>query len=108
MTLDGQPLAQGSILFVPGEGTSGTATGGDIKDGKYRLFGAKGPAVGWNRVEITAARPSGKMVPDPLGPPGSRREMYVSAVATRFNTDSTLKIEIQPGENRADFDVAGE
>ncbi len=108
VTLDGQPLAQGSILFVPIEGTSGTATGGDIREGKYHIASAKGPAVGWNRVEITAVRPSGKQAPDPMGPPGRTREMYVSAVAARFNTDSTLKFEVQAGDNTANFDVAGE
>ncbi len=108
VTLDGEPLAQGSILFVPMEGTQGVPTGADIKAGHYRLPITKGPAVGWNRVEITAVRPSGKMAADPMGLPGQQREMYVSAVAARFNTNSMLKIEVTPGDNTANFDVTAE
>jgi hypothetical protein len=95
-------------LFTPIEGTRGVATGSDIKDGRYRLNSSNGPAVGWNRVEITAVRPSGKMVQDPLGAPGQLREMFVSAVAARFNAESTLKAQIKPGDNTENFDVKAE
>jgi hypothetical protein len=108
VTLDGQPLEQGSILFVPIEGTQGVPTGAEIKAGQYRLSSTNGPPVGRNRVEITAVRPTGKMVPDPLGAPGSQRELFVSAVATRFNADSKLTCDVQAGDNTANFEVAGE
>ena len=108
VALDGEPLVQGSILFVPIEGTNGVPTGTDIKAGRYVLTDSNGPPVGWNRVEISAVRPSGKMAPDPLGPPGRQREMYFSAVASRFNTESTLKVEVKPGDNTANFDVSAE
>ena len=108
VALDGQPLEQGSITFVPIEGTQGVPTGTDIKNGQYRLSSSNGPAVGWNRVEITAVRPSGKMAADPTGLPGQQREVYVSAVAARFNAESTLKVEVHSGDNTANFDVAAE
>ncbi len=70
-----------------------------------RLSGAKGPAIGWNRVEIQAVRKTGKMVQNPLGPKGQMVEMEAGAVAPRFNGSSTLKFEVKPGDNKADFDV---
>ena len=103
--LDGKPLDKGSILFAPLPGTAGVVTGGNIVDGHYELGGAKGPAIGWNRVEIQAVRKTGKMVQNPLGPKGQMVEMEAGAVAPRFNGSSTLKFEVKPGDNKADFDV---
>lgn len=103
--LDGQPLEQGSILFVPGENTKGVVTGGQIEKGRYRLSGDDGPAVGWNRVEIRAVKKTGKMVPKPLSPPGQMVEQEVEAIPARFNSASTLKVEIKAGENTYDFQV---
>ncbi len=108
VTLNGAPLERGSILFAPAEGTSGTVTGCDIKDGHYQISGAKAPAIGWNRVEITATRPTGKMVQDPYGPPGRMVEIIANAVAARFNSTSTLKLEIKPEDNTANFEVQSE
>lgn len=103
--LDGQPLSQGAIKFVPMEGTTGVVTGTEIKDGRYELPQAAGAAPGWNRVEITAVKKTGEMVQDPLGPIGSKIEMETSAIAPRFNSGSELKVEIQPGDNTHDFKV---
>lgn len=105
VTLDGQSVEQGSILFTPIDGTPGVVTGGEIKDGQYRLVAAKGPAVGWNRVEVRAVRKTGKMIPKGLGGTGEMVAEQVEAVAPRFNAQSTLKIEVKPGENTADFEV---
>ena len=106
VTLDGKPLEQGSILFTPLEGTKGTVAGGRIEGGRYRFSGDKGPAVGQNRVEICAWRKSGKMVQKPLAPRGEMIEGSVEAISPRFNSASVLKVEIEPGENTANFEVA--
>jgi hypothetical protein len=105
VTLDGQPIAQGSILFTPLDGTQGAAVGGEIKDGLYRLAGAAGPAIGKNRVEVHAVRKTGKLIPKGLGGTGKMIEQQVEGVSARFNIDSKLQVEITPGENTADFEV---
>jgi hypothetical protein len=106
VTLNGKPLAKGSILFTPIEGTHGAVAGGEIENGRYEFSGATGPAIGWNRVEIRAARKTGKMIPKPFAPPGQMIPEQVEAVSPQYNTSSTLKVEIKPGENTADFEVA--
>jgi hypothetical protein len=105
VTLDGKPLAQGAIKFAPMDQTQGVVTGANIHDGHFELPAETGAAVGWNRVEITGMRKSGKKAQDPFGPPGQMIEMETSAVAPRFNVSSILKIEIKPGENTAPFAV---
>jgi hypothetical protein len=104
VTLDDQPLAKGSILFVPMEGTTGVASGGDIINGEYQLTKDNGAAAGWNRVEITAMKKSGEKVPNPLGKPGEMVELEVPAIAPRFNSASEMKHEVKPGVD-GDFKV---
>ena len=83
----------------------GTVAGGEIVKGRYQLSGKAGPAVGWNRVEIRAMRKTGKMVPMPFPARGKMVEEQVEAIPPRFNSASTLKVEVKPGDNTADFAV---
>jgi hypothetical protein len=103
--LDGQLLEQGSILFTPIEGTTGVVSGGPIEKGRYQLSGAACAAVGGNRVEIRAVRKTGKMVRTPFGPPGEMVEELANAIPPQFNSASTLKVDIKPGDNTANFEV---
>lgn len=105
-TLDGQPITQGSIVFTPAKGVKGTVAGGQIIDGHYHLTAERGPAIGWNHVEINSLRATGKMVPKPFGARGDAmvNEM-VEAVAPQFNSATTLKTEVKLGDNTADFDT---
>ncbi|HTN77354.1 MAG TPA: hypothetical protein VL096_18975 [Pirellulaceae bacterium] len=105
VTLDGQPLEQGAILFLPSPGNSGVATGGPIKGGIYELSGSSGVSVGKYSVQITSMRKSGEKVQAPFGPQGTMVEHEVSAIAPRFNTQSTLTFDVKPGDNTADFAV---
>jgi hypothetical protein len=106
VTLDGKPLDNGSILFVPAQGTHGTAAGGAIENGRYQFDEAHGPAIGWNLVEIRAPRKTGKMVQKPFAPPGQMIPEQAEVISSKYNSDTTLKVEIKPGDNTADFKVA--
>lgn len=108
VTLDGQPLEQGSLLFTPTDGARGVVTGGPINNGKYALSAKDGPSIGWNRVEIRAVRKTGKMAQKPMAPAGEMVEEYAEAIAARFNSASTLNVEVKSGENTANFDVKSE
>jgi hypothetical protein len=99
--LDGKPLEHGLIQFLPMAGVEGSITSGEIVQGRYKIPAKTGPAVGWNRVEITAAGKGGGMFSHPNPKPGASAE----TVAPRYNSQSTLKFEVKPGENTADFDV---
>lgn len=105
VTLDGQPLERGVIQFVPIDGTQGIATGGSIEKGLYRLADAAAPAVGHNRVEIRAMRPTGNKVPKPFASPGEMIDELVAAVPPQYNSNSKLTVEVTPGENAADFAI---
>lgn len=102
--LDGQPLEQGSIRFLPAEGVEGSVAGGEIVNGHYQLSGKAGPAIGWNRVEINGTRKTGRMISKPFPQRGTVEET-VEAIPPRFNTASTLRFEVETGDNTADFEV---
>lgn len=106
VTLDGKPVERGTIAFLPIEDTKGAATAGPIESGRYEIVGPHGPAVGWNRVEIHAPHKTDRMIPYGFGGSGKMIEEETEAVPPQFNIDSTLKIEITPGDNRCDFEVS--
>jgi len=105
VTLDGQPLAQGKIVFDPaagGQGPGGAATA-DIADGKYTIEKALGPVPGKYKVSISS-RPSIKFGPGQE--PGTRPKLDPEKVPAKYNTESTLTHEItDQSTNTADFDL---
>jgi len=105
VTLDSVPLQKGGILFAPVKNSAGFVAGGDIVDGHYQLDSSRGPMSGEYSVEITAVRPTGKMVQSPMGPPGKLIEVYEGAIPARYNSATTLRATIAPGENTANFEL---
>ena len=102
--LDAKSLETGSILFVPMDGANGAVTGGPIENGRYAISQADGAALGWNRVEIRSSRNTGKTI-YPYGPGTAPSTETIQMVAPQYNTKSTLKAEVKPGQNKADFEV---
>jgi hypothetical protein len=102
VTLDGQPLKQGTVSFMPEKGTKGPIAGGDVSEGKFLIAAKGGTFAGKFRVEITATRQAaykvqsrmtGKMVP--------AVEQYLPAC---YNTDSKLQAEVRDsGDNHFTF-----
>lgn len=93
--LDGAPLAQGHIVFMPVE-RSAAPDAGMIEDGRFAFEASPGR----KRVEITAMRDSGEIDPQMGQQP---REQFV---ADRFNVESELTAEVSSGgPNRYQFDV---
>jgi len=109
VTLDGEPLPSGRIVFLPelkegtlsdkkGVGRPATAT---IKDGKYEISADKGPAVGPNKVQITAIRETGKTT-EQDGKKVAVSEQYLPA---RYNTATLERYEVTSGKNVKNFEL---
>ena len=103
--LDGRPIEEGSIQFIPVEGTKGPSAGAAIQDGKYYIPRKMGVTVGTNRVELRAFKNAGTRIQDPTAPPGVQTEQRVQAFPPEFNDRSTVIKKIQAGSNVIDFDV---
>src|SRR5262249_48309403 len=92
ITLDGQPLKSGRIVFIPLDGKSSTVAA-LIKDGKYSMTDV---LAGLNKVAISAPQIVGKkkVYDDPKSP---NQIITKELLPAKYNTDSKLRCEVQPG-----------
>jgi hypothetical protein len=104
VSLNGQPLDQGVVMFVPvnQEQTQASAL---VTNGRYTIPRAQGLVPGKYRVAITA--PDGKTPTDPDGVPGPTGNFASKdRIPPKFNIESTIEVEIKPGaDNKFDFTV---
>ena len=92
----GQPLPGVMVQFIP---ESGGRPGSGITDeqGEFELTYTAdytGTKVGPNRVEITTIWPDGEP------PPGEKEK-----IPAKYNSQSELKEDVQPGDNFFDFNL---
>ena len=95
--LDGQPLANATVEFVPDTSVKNVrpSVGETGPDGKYKLRFTRertGAVVGKHKILITTFSPTGD---------GKFKER----VPAIYNTASTLVREVQPQANWLDFDL---
>jgi hypothetical protein len=88
VTLDGQPLAEGDILFLPLDPALGPDAG-QIRDGKFTFQAKAGP----KRVAIRASRPS--RIPTAMG----ETTIWKNYLPSRYNSQTTLQAEVSPQGN---------
>jgi hypothetical protein len=103
--LNGQPLASGSIAFVPTVGNTGPSSGGVITDGRYSVPRTKGVAIGKNRVSILSTVKTGRKID--IGRSDLQDE-WLQVVPAKYNEQSEIVCDIKPGSNQQDFDLKGE
>ena len=105
VTLDGKPLENGQITFVPQLNTSGPTAGGSVINGKFDIPAEHGVFAGNFRVEIVASRPTGNKSPDRFT--GELTEEVRQIIPRRFNADSTLQAEVKSSEgNHFEFAIS--
>jgi hypothetical protein len=97
VTLDGQPLKEGVVRFVPADGKSQTATA-PIADGKFTAF----VPLGEMKVEFSAPRVVGrhKVYDTPDSP---LVDDVAELIPERFNTKSQLRISVKKGSQEETF-----
>lgn len=86
VTLDGGPLDEAAVLFVPLDAER-QKTGGAIKQGSYQIPASDGLLPGKYRVEIIDNPPL-------HGPPSGRRRR---AFPYRYANESPLQVEVAEG-----------
>ncbi|HEY2413132.1 MAG TPA: hypothetical protein VGI40_12860 [Pirellulaceae bacterium] len=101
VTLDGVPLDEATITFVPETGGQRQAAWAPIAGGKYAIDSSSGLGSGQFRVEIRAVR-SGNEKANPNDPTLMTAK---EIVPSKYNSNSELSTEIRPGKNTANFDL---
>jgi hypothetical protein len=102
VTVDGAPLADGSIIFLPQPGTKSPTCGGTVSQGRFSIAPTGGAACGAFRVEITAIRDTGRKVKEPRE--GKMIDELVQFIPERYNRLSELTATVtEQGPNRFEF-----
>lgn len=100
VTLAGQPLVQGGLVFEPLD--AGVATGAEISRGRYAIAAAQGPMPGKYRVRVTGYEPTGREVED-TDFPGKMSPEMKQVVPLQYNEWSEFTVEIPPGGGGVDI-----
>jgi hypothetical protein len=95
VTVNGQPLSEGAVRFIPVNGDTPT-TGGTIRDGKFRVQ----VPVAKHRVQIVA-----NVVDREKTPSNATDDQIVmkKLVPSRYNSQSTLTIDVVQGLNEPEY-----
>ena len=98
VTVNGQPLKEGSIRFIPVDGDA-PASGGTIHDGSFE---AQVP-VAKQRVEIVA-----NVIDEEKTPPNATADQIVmkKVVPERYSVQSELTLEVKPGLNEPIYELS--
>jgi hypothetical protein len=97
ITVNGSPAKSGSIAFFPTNGKSSTA-GAEVVDGHYT---AEVP-LGTAKVEIRVPKVVGKkkLYDTPDSP---IKEVLAESLPAKYNDQTELTLDVQPGENYQDY-----
>ncbi|MEW4531444.1 MAG: hypothetical protein ACF8PG_17935 [Maioricimonas sp. JB045] len=100
VTLNGEPLADATVVFVPERGRSSIAV--TDASGQYSLQytnDKSGAIIGQHTVRITTGKEGFE------GEGGEGRQAQAERVPPHYNTVSELKEEVTSGSNTIDFDL---
>jgi len=100
VTLDGQPVTMGSIVFLQA-GAEGRKAAAAIEQGIYSIPASDKLLPGSYRVEISWHKPTGRRIAS--ADPGMTAEETREAVPAKYNSESTLTVEIAGGDVAKDF-----
>jgi hypothetical protein len=102
--LDGKPLSDGAITFLPADG--GPPAIAELSDGRFSIGRSEGPAPGPYDVEIVAVRPTGKRIRHPDLPSETTEEVH-NVVPARYNARTKLRVDVKADdENTFDFNLS--
>jgi hypothetical protein len=101
VTLDGQQLPEGQVVFIPTDPALGAA-GGAIVNGVFTLSTYKGP----HRVEVNSQKTKAQAVPDG-GLPESGLT-FVDIIPSRYNEKTTLSFDVQSSQDRPEFNLTSD
>jgi len=102
VTLNGQPLAQGTLQFMPMSQEQGTLAGAEVKDGKFTIGRDKGPVPGGYKVMIFSSGGAAPVSTDAM--PGQAPPPPKELIPPQYNATTTLNVEVKAeGPNTFDF-----
>lgn len=108
VTIDGQPLTRGRIVFIGDEGAGAVKATALIENGSYSIDEKRGPLASSARVEIhPELLELGELEVIRSGDRFRKIDIRPIAIPPRYNTRSELAAQIsEDGENAFNFELA--
>ena len=103
ITVNGESLLHGSILFAPDDPT-GVSSGAEIENGTYAIAAHQGLTQGTYTVRIYATDEEAEQVAPTLPGPGVKTQPELIPAA--YNMKSNLKLEVLDTPAVFDLDIA--
>lgn len=100
VTVDGQPMEHGLIVFQP-QGDGAQLSGGPITAGGYSIPQEKGPTAGKYVVKINWNKPTGKKVKDAWGE--EIMDETKEGLPARYHANSDVTAEVSADKTTFDF-----
>lgn len=97
VSFQGKPLESGWVRFEPNE-PSGVNSAGRIEAGKYRIDESQGLPPGSYRVAISS--PDESQVTKVETAPGDERSLAAERIPAKYNTKTTLTLEVPKARGR--------
>jgi hypothetical protein len=118
VSMDGKPLANTAVTFIP-QGGGGTASGITDASGKYELnyLDRKGALIGKHKVALTTVQqPSeSNMANIPSDSPEYAKQaaagaseynkVFTEPIPAKYNKQTTLEEEVKAGSNEINFEL---
>ncbi|MGQ0635639.1 MAG: hypothetical protein ACT4QC_13575 [Planctomycetaceae bacterium] len=101
--VDGAPLEEGIVRFIPQGASAGPAAVATIKAGRFELNGSSAPVVGTHRIEIEALNFQGFELDDEKAfadRAGSGRKLPTSPIPPPYNRDSKKTVTLPASGNQ--------
>jgi hypothetical protein len=101
VTLDGQPIGPGFLVFAPAAGDTNPANGAIQTDGSYELKTANDAGLNAGKYKVSVT-----ILDQPDVPPGERSYVVAkSRIPEKYSdmTTSSLEFDVQSGSNTIDI-----
>ena len=108
VTMDGEPLPNALISFIPIGDTKGPKTSGEVREGKFHIDAERGPCPGEYQVKIETISPEIEALAsrDMEALHRAAKEKGPPNVAKEFNVNSKLTATVrEDGSNRFEYAV---
>ncbi|MCA9132795.1 MAG: hypothetical protein KDA45_06560 [Planctomycetales bacterium] len=105
--LNGKPMEQGEIQFVPMDSTGGEHVGAVITNGEYAVEDSVRLEEGEYQVQIRSYGSTGRKVWDGMGD-GTNKTMvddFRQILPPKYNDVSELRLTLKPGKNEFNADL---
>jgi hypothetical protein len=105
VTVNGQPVQEGTLNLIPASGSTGRKAAAGIENGSYSIAEKDGPNIGKYNVQIYAYQPVGGAAPVDEDTAEGAGVPTQQILPPQFNEQTSLEVEIVDDKTTYDFNL---